>query len=314
MSTERIGGGEGTAQAGVVYGLASSALMGTSSALVHASGGHPAAQVAFARGIIGLIVIAPVVRSDWRCLTQPQAGSMWAFGLGGALSILCFFGNLQEASVGTSYALFNLTPLFVSLLAAVVLKERITSAQIVGVGLVVAGVTVLQRSPLSHPSNRVLVRGVVGALFAASGYVALRRAVVVRPGPLSLVPLFAMLCLIAPLMPSGHWRMPSPSGAALIVAVGLCAAGGHFLLTQSFARLPASVASGLAPTSFIWAVAIGAIHGDRPLLEDWFGYGLAAVGAILLNVAGRRSTPPSDDAANPIAPIPSAATSEADRA
>lgn len=250
--------------------------------LVHSAGGElPSVQIAFWRGVIACVILLPAVAGHLRKAIRPGAGSLWLRSGTGAVSILCYFWNLQVAGVGTSTTYSNLVHIFVAVLGWRFRGLVITGKQVAGIGLAVAGATVLSAGSVSVSPKIVLV-GVAGALAASVSYLALREAAQDFSASLVVWMLGAVSALMCVFVPS-KWVPIGVSSALLLAGIGIFGTLGQWLMTRSFLYLPPQVAGVLALTSLIWGVGFEILlAGRRPHLADWLSYGLVLGGVAML--------------------------------
>lgn len=291
-AAQRAGDARARRGAGLGWALASAISFGLMSWLVHAgSTSADSNQLALLRGLLGLALLTPFV---WRRLPQLfelRARWIWSRSLAGALSILCFFWNLQHTSVGTAKALADLTPLFVAAVSALWLRERLRGRDLAGCGIALAGALVIDLAGASAPSTRTLLVGMLGAVAAAVALLSLREAAQQYSTPLVVWSLCALSTLVS--CCAGGWPLPSldAAGVAIALGVGLSGLAGQLLMTRAYVHLPASIASALGLTALVWAVGFEMLFsGARPGAADWCGYASILLGALLLQ-RGSRADP-----------------------
>ena len=125
-------------QIGLLSGILSGALYGGTFFLIHiAAGMAPASEITFLRAICAVICLLPFVLRHGRQWLGRSSHLLWIRSLVGALSVLCLAWNLQHTSVGFANTLFNLAPLFVVLLGALLSQETLRLGRFVNIILVV---------------------------------------------------------------------------------------------------------------------------------------------------------------------------------
>ncbi|HWK47683.1 MAG TPA: DMT family transporter [Stellaceae bacterium] len=198
---------------------------------------------------------------------------------------------LQLAELMTAY--FT-APLLVTLLAVLLLGERLDWVRSCAVGVGFTGVVIAcQPHDLSHlpPVLMALAAAALWALAmvllrSISGSANIRVQMVTSN--------FVLLIACGAMMP-WHWQTPSLSKFGLMAVVGLVGAGGQSLLLAGIRRAPASVTAPMEFTALVWAFGLGfVIWGDIPApavfvgaaliiasglfiaVKEWRGVGLAA--------------------------------------
>jgi len=276
---------------GFALALASAVAFGVMSYGVHASApAIPARQLACLRGALGLALLTPVV---WRRLPQvfdAHARWVWIRSLAGALSILCYFWNLQHTSVGTAKALSDFAPIFVALFSARVLHERLRPLECVGIALAVAGALALGVPDETAPPQLAVGIGLLGALAASTAYLSLREAAAQYSSALVVWCLCLVSALSALALPGEPWRALGARGFALVGLVGLSGLCGQLLMTRAYTALSASVASAIGLTALVWGVLLEvAFDGFRPGLLACASYPAVLAGVGILQWARTRA-------------------------
>jgi drug/metabolite transporter (DMT)-like permease len=293
-----------SSQAGFLWALASAVSFGLMSWLVHACPGVPPAEIALLRGLAGLAILTPLAWRRLSTLLGRRSGFLWLRALSGAVSILCYYWNLQHTSVGTSKALQDLAPIFVAVYSLYVLRERLGGRTGFGIALAIGGALVIGLQGASPPSLPVLAVGLLGAVAAASAFLSLREAAVEHSPELVVWTLCAASSVVSSFAlfgPDGTagvpsaWVAPRTLEWVMVLGVALTGLAGQLWMTRAYQRLSASVASALGLTALLWGVLFEiAFSHARPATADWIGYACILVGAIALRrgaVAATRGSP-----------------------
>lgn len=204
------------------------------------------------------------------------------------------FWGIAHAGAGLSAVLANTDPLFVAVLAGLVLGERLGRAQWAGLGLGLAGAAfVVWEGPLWPPdlSGDALV--VVGGAIAWSvGTVVASRSVRGRADPLALAGWQMTLGGVVLVGVSGLAREPAPvlgwREAGLVLALALVGSAAPLaLFYMALARAPASEVS-----AWFFLIPVIGVLSAWPFLGEEPGVrlvvGLAGVSAGLWLVLGGR--------------------------
>ena len=102
-------------------------------------------EVTFGRMAIAAITVLVfiVLKGEKVALTWADAGRFALFGLSCALHFLLYIASLSYTSIAHSLALVYTAPIFVTILAAVFLREPIARLQYLGLAVAVGGVALL---------------------------------------------------------------------------------------------------------------------------------------------------------------------------
>lgn len=288
----------GAARIGYFWALASAVSFGLMSWLVHAAVELPPLWIALVRGLVGLAILTPLVGRRLGGVFAPNSGFLWLRALSGALSILCYYWNLQRTSVGTAKSLQDLAPVIVAAFSVFVLREDLRGRTGLGIVLAIAGALAIGLRGATPPSGIVVAVGVLGALAAATAFLSLREAATEHSPELVVWMLCASSSAVsAALIASGvigeaamPWHELGARGVFLLAGVALSGLFGQLWMTRAYQHLPASIASALGLTALLWGVLFEiSLSGARPALADWCGYALILLGAVALR---QRASPP----------------------
>jgi len=200
-------------------------------------------------------------------------------GITGGLVVVLYFDALAHLRAGEAGIIYNLFPVFATLMSLYVFRERPTVRLLLAVALASFGVVlVLGQGHLALGLGRGELSALAAALFAATSAIAMRS---MRPTTNSAT-IFFFFCLVglpvvAPFALAPWPRAPLPW--ALAILMSFAALGGQWLMAEAYGSLSVSEASiwlQLLPiATYLMAVPV--------LGEAISGFGLAGV---LLTVAG----------------------------
>ncbi len=199
----------------------------------------------FFRNLVSLVIAAGMVRRERRDMVQEVKNGGWALwgrSLFGFLGVLLFFyatGNARQADVAM---LNRASPVFVTLFAAIFLKERITAVKIASTALCLLGAYIAMQP--SFDSNPLpLLAALSAAVVAGIAYTMLSYCKNFT-APSVIIFHFSLLstvCSAVLMLPS--FVVPPLPVCFMLLMVGVFAAGGQFLLTYAYRHAPASEVS-----------------------------------------------------------------------
>ena len=210
-----------------------------------------------------------------RCLTA----------ITGTACVMYAFTHIPFAEV---YAIGFTTPLFVTLLSVLVLREHVALHRWVLLFISFLGVILVIRPGLRalEPGHFVMMLGaVMGAITTT-----ILRHVAPKERRVSLVGLQVLYSAIvnAALM-APTFVLPSPGQLAILLGIGLLGGIGGLLIIQASKQTPANLIAPVQYSQLIWAILFGALFfGEYP---DWVGIVgmLIVVSAGLLNVLSEKT-------------------------
>ena len=199
-----------------------------------------------------------------------------ATAITGTACVMYAFTHIAFADV---YAIGFATPIVVTLLSVLLLKERVTPQRWILLFLCFVGVVIVIR-----PGLRALELGhlviMVGACLGAVTTVILRH-VAPTERRVSLVGLQVLYsAMINGVLMLPLFVMPSPLQLAIFLAIGLLGGLGGLLLIAATKVTPANLVAPVQYSQLIWAILFGALFfGEYP---DW----VAIVGMLIVVTSG----------------------------
>ncbi|MGE5170536.1 MAG: DMT family transporter [Rudaea sp.] len=238
----------------------------------------------------------------------PRVGALALFNIAGWNGFVLF--GVQQLPAGRSSILAYTMPIWATLIAAFVLRERLSPRKLVGLGLGTAGMAVLlgeQAAQLrAAPTGALLI--LIAAIMWAIGTVLLRKWQPAVPqnalsGWMMLLG-WLPLALVAPLFD------PQPLASALsglsgrawfAIAYNIFLAGtlAHWAWFTLARTLPVAVSSlSSLPVPVVGVISGIVLLGEHPGAQEWIALALvvAALFTVLFQPAGRRAV------AAPLAP------------
>lgn len=246
-----------------------------------AAAGLPVAMIVFFRCLVGLLVLLPLAlrRGDGGLRPAPGAWPLHLLrALVGLSAMACFFYALGRLALADGMLLKMTAPVFMPLIAIAWLGERSTRWAVLAVPTGLAGV-VLVLEPTGDFEAAALV-GLAGGALSAVAKVTVRRLTRTEPAA-RVVFWFAVLATAAAApFAAGVWQTPAPAQWGLLVAIGVLATGGQWLLTRGYGAASPGRIGPFTYTSVVFAGLYGALFwGEVP--DAAF-----VAGAALIVVAG----------------------------
>ena len=284
---------------GVLWMVLTGILFVGVTASVKLTGGRvPAAQAAFLRYALGLVFILPMIpaiRADALKLSD-----MPIFALRGAfhtIGVILWFYGMSTITLAEVTALNYMSPVYVTVGAALFLGETLALRRILAVFTALAGGLVILR-----PGFRELETGhwaMVGAAVGMAGGYILAKQISQRVSAATLVAMLSVTVTIG-LAPFA-WAVWVPVGLhdlGILFMTAAFATAGHYTMGLAFKSAPVTVTQPVTFLQLIWAVLLGYFMFDEGL-DAWVIIGgtviIAAVSFITWREAvvnRRQVTPP----------------------
>ena len=198
----------------------------------------------FFRNLVSMIIAGiTVYREKLDLIPEIKKGglTLWGRSFFGFLGIVLFFyatGHARQADVAM---LNRASPVFVTLFAGPILKEKISKVQVCAIGLCLVGAYISMQP--SFDSNPLPLFSALGAAMVAGlAYTLLSYTKRFTSAPVIFhFSLFSTVCAGLLMIPS--FVVPSLKVMGMLLMVGLFAAGGQYLLTYAYQQAPASEVS-----------------------------------------------------------------------
>jgi drug/metabolite transporter (DMT)-like permease len=264
---------------GYLIALASALSYGVMSFFVHWNPAHfPPSQLVAVRSVFGITVLFPFVRHEIGKLFRRDSAVIWIRSATGSVGIMCYFISLQGTSSSNANLLFSTSPIFVALLAWILLRTRIGKAEIAGIFLIVLGNAVLwipEKAPI--PANVGMI-GTLGALFASFAFLSISEGLKRYSAAIMVFGFSIFSLVVAYLYPSPPW-LPISAGLPFLVVVGALGLSSQFLSTLSFRYLSSSIATAIGRSSIIFSGILDILYTTfHPGIFEFFSYILIFLG------------------------------------
>ena len=230
----------------------------------HGAQDLPAAQSAFLRYLLGLVFLFPMIGPMRRA--KLSARQLRLFGMRGAahsIGVILWFYAMTRITIAEVTAMNYMTPIYITLGAALFLGERLALRRLIAIFLAFAGALIILR-----PGVREITDGHVAmlgtAVFFAFSYLTAKRMADELPA-LVVVGMLSITVTIG-LTPFAVavWRTPTPEELLWMFLVALFATLGHYTMTRAFAAAPVTVTQPITFLQLLWSVLLGAVFFGEP--------------------------------------------------
>lgn len=208
---------------------------------------HPF-QIAFFRNLFGLLFILPLVWHAGLSLLRTDKLRLYVLRcLTGLAAMLTGFWALVHLPLAQAVALSYTTPLFVTILAVVVLGEVVRARRWTAVVIGFIGVLVILRPGVDGLQFGALV-AIASSALAASSAISIK--FLSRTEPADAIVIWMVLIMtpmsLLPALPV--WRAPDPSAWLWVVVTGGLGTLGHLCMTRAYQTADVSA---LQPLNFL---------------------------------------------------------------
>ncbi len=219
----------------------------------------PAAEAAFLRYALGLVLLVPALPTMVRMPRHPR---LWAvFGARGAMhtiGVALWFFAMARIPLADVTAMNFLSPIYVTIGAALFLGERLALRRLIAVLVALGGAVIILRPGLREVSPGHLAMVLTAICFGGS-YI-LAKLASDEASPVVVVGMLSVTVTIglAPLA-ALDWVTPTWWELVTLFGVAALATGGHYTMTLAFRAAPLAVTQPMTFLQLVWAVLLGAL-------------------------------------------------------
>ncbi len=248
--------------------------------------GVPWQEVCASRFVVGALTAYGVARATGSSLRITHVREAWlrsAFGTLSAAGTFYVFAA-PAISIGDAATIFATSPMFVALLSAPLLGERVHR------GLVLALVTgftgiALVAGPRFSAGAHVVGVGAATAVSSAMAMIWLRR---IGPSESSEAIVLHFACVGACVMALASlpvWRTPDPRTALVLGATGVCAGLGQLAMTRAYSHDRAARVAALGYSGVVFTRILGILFFvELPTGTQALGSGLVIASGVSLSL------------------------------
>ncbi|MEY1556260.1 DMT family transporter [Yoonia sp. R2331] len=240
----------------------------------HLGDAVPAAQAAFLRYVLGLVFLIPMIRPILAAhLTARQVKLFALRGLAHSAAVILWFFAMARIPLAEVTAMNYLSPVYVTLGAALVLGEALPPRRLAAVLVALLGAVIILRPGLRAVEPGHIAMLGTAVLFAV-GYLLAKQLA----GEVNAAVVVGMLSITVTIgLAPFAWAVWVPvtlTDLGWLFLVACFATVGHYTMTLAFAAAPLTVTQPVTFLQLIWAVLLG-----------WFVFGEAVDGWVIFGGA-----------------------------
>jgi drug/metabolite transporter (DMT)-like permease len=224
---------------------------------------------------IVLLVLLLSLRGGLRTLRTAQPLGHALRSLCGLVAFVTFYTALRHMPLADAVAVAFGSPFLVTVLAGLLLKERVSSGQWLAIAVGFTGMVLIVKPDARGFRPAALLVVASGVAYALMMVLARAMTRPGRPHEATFSFVFYMLVGQATagwLVALAAWRRPDALALAEMGAMGVLGICGNYGLAEAFRSAPVAKVAPFEYTGLIWAVLFGAVlFGDVPSASFWLG-------------------------------------------
>jgi drug/metabolite transporter (DMT)-like permease len=239
---------------------------------------YPVAQVVWGRYVFHFIIALALLGPRLlQALRTPHLRLQLARSTFMLCSTALYFAGVAELPLATANAISFTTPIWVTMLAPAVLGERVGVRRWAGVAAGFLGALIVIRPIGGEGVPLTAAALLLGSSLSNACYQITTKQLGSRDDPITTLLFTAMVGTVgASFAVPVVWTPMTQFGWLLMVAIGFCAAVGHFTLFKAFQAAPAAVVAPFNYSNLLYATLFGfLIFGDLP--DRWTVLGAAII-------------------------------------
>lgn len=225
----------------------------------------PAAQSAFLRYVLGIVFLIPMLRPIMAAkLSRRQLRLFTIRGAAHTLGVMLWFYAMTQITIAEVTAMNYLTPVYVTIGAAIFLGEKLATRRIVAIFCAFVGTAIILRPGIREVTDGHIAMIATAVFFAVSYLTAKRMA--------DEVPALVVVGMLSIIVPIGLapfafavWQTPTLSEIGWMFLVAGFATLGHYTMTRSYAAAPLTVTQPVTFLQIVWSVILGALFFSEPI-------------------------------------------------
>ena len=234
----------------------------------YVGGDMPAPESAFLRYLLGLVFLIPMIRPMIKAGMSINALKL--FGIRGAthsFGVMLWFYAMTQIPIAEVTSMGYLTPVFVTIGAALFLGERLAARRMIAIGFALMGALIILRPGFREVSGGHLAMLANGLFFATSYLIA---KIMADRVPAAVVVGWLSIIVTITLAPFAYavWVWPTMEQLAWLFLVAALATAGHFTMTLALSAAPITVTQPVTFLQLVWATTLGAVVFMEPI-DAW---------------------------------------------
>ena len=244
-----------------------------------------AAELAFYRNFVGLIIIGTMVAVRGGSLKTEHATAHFMRGFVGSVSLIGYFYTMTQLSLATAQTLNYTSPIFLAIAVVVMLGEKFSVWLIGAIVLGFAGVACLLQPTLGTGKETAALIGLFSGVFAAWAYLSVRTLGKLGEPDWRVVFWFTVIGSIL----CAAWQLSTSSFHALrwdtawmVAGVGVMGTLAQLAMTRAYRTGNTLVVGALSYSTLVFAALLSwLVWGETLKPLEWAGMAIIIMSGVL---------------------------------
>lgn len=241
-------------------------------------------ELVFYRSSVGLLVIYAIIRQQGLSVaTHHWRQHLWR-GISGSIALMLFFYCITTLPLATAVTLNYTSPLFLTILTVLALKERFHAPLAFSIAVGFAGIVLLLHPTLERDQLVPGLLGLISGLFAGIAMLNVRQLGLQGEPGWRVVFYFSLVATLFSGVTMLFGTIHPVSANSLLILAGLGGSGtlAQLAMTRAYITGKTLVAGSLSFSTVVFASLFGMILWDEDLsLTGWMGMLLIIASGVL---------------------------------
>lgn len=241
-------------------------------------------ELVFYRSFVGLLVIYAIIRQQGLSVaTHHWRQHLWR-GISGSIALMLFFYCITTLPLATAVTLNYTSPLFLTILTVLALKERFHAPLAFSIAVGFAGIVLLLHPTLERDQLVPGLLGLISGLFAGIAMLNVRQLGLQGEPEWRVVFYFSLVATLFSGVTMLFGTIHPVSADSLLILAGLGGSGtlAQLAMTRAYITGKTLVAGSLSFSTVVFASLFGMILWDEDLsLTGWMGMLLIIASGVL---------------------------------
>ncbi|MDE2117997.1 MAG: DMT family transporter [Betaproteobacteria bacterium] len=241
-------------------------------------------ELVFYRSFLGLLMVYAIIRQQGGSVaTAHLGGHLWR-SISGSIALMLFFYCITVLPLATAVTLNYTSPLFLTILTMLILKECFHAPLAFAIVLGFAGMVLLLQPTLERDQIIPGLLGLVSGFFAGIAMLNVRQLGLRGEPDWRVVFYFSLVASLisGSVMLLGTIHPVSATGILILIGLGSSATLAQLAMTRAYRTGKTQVVGNLSYSTVVFASLFGMIlWGEALPLTGWIGMALIITGGVL---------------------------------